>query len=259
MFDIGWTELVLVGIVALIVIGPEDLPDMFRQIGRFTAKIRAMSREFSKAMEAAAKEAGVKDVAKDLKTMTSPKSLGLNAVKEAADKFEKWDPLKASTARQAAKNPATAAAAEGVSSGEPVKPAVTPEVEPAAIGLNHGPATRALYEKKVAKRTAAQEKAASAKAEDGLAVAAKPAAQKPAAQKPAAQKPAAQKPAAAKLAAAEPSKAKSPEKHAAKSPAKPAIGAQGKPAAAKPKPTAIAKPVKGTPVARKSRKKADMA
>ena len=33
--DIGWAELVLIGIVALIVIGPEDLPDMFRQVGPF--------------------------------------------------------------------------------------------------------------------------------------------------------------------------------------------------------------------------------
>ena len=65
--DIGWSELLLIGIVALIVIGPEDLPDMFRQLGRFTAKIRAMGREFSRAMEQAAKDTGVSDVAKDLK------------------------------------------------------------------------------------------------------------------------------------------------------------------------------------------------
>ena len=61
--DIGWSELLLIGIVALIVIGPEDLPDMFRQLGRFTAKIRAMGREFSRAMEQAAKDSGVNDVA----------------------------------------------------------------------------------------------------------------------------------------------------------------------------------------------------
>ena len=65
--DIGWAELILIGIVALIVIGPEDLPDMFRQLGRFTAKLRAMSREFSRAMEQAAKDTGVKDVADGLK------------------------------------------------------------------------------------------------------------------------------------------------------------------------------------------------
>lgn len=96
MFDIGWTELMLIGVVALIVIGPKDLPEMFRTLGRFTAKLRSMSREFSRAMEQAANESGVKDVAKDLRNVASPSSLGLNAVKDAATKFEKWDPLKSS-------------------------------------------------------------------------------------------------------------------------------------------------------------------
>ena len=49
--DIGWAELLVIGVVALIGIGPEDLPGRFRQLGRFTAKLKSMSREFSKAME----------------------------------------------------------------------------------------------------------------------------------------------------------------------------------------------------------------
>lgn len=92
--DIGGFELMVIAIVALIVIGPKDLPEMFRQVGRFTAKIRAMAREFSRAMEQAAKESGMADAAKDMKAATSPTSLGLDKVKAAADKFEKWDPLK---------------------------------------------------------------------------------------------------------------------------------------------------------------------
>jgi sec-independent protein translocase protein TatB len=66
MFDIGWTELMVIGVVALVVIGPKDLPDMFRTMGRFTAKARSMARYFQRAMEAAADDAGVTDVAKDL-------------------------------------------------------------------------------------------------------------------------------------------------------------------------------------------------
>jgi sec-independent protein translocase protein TatB len=46
-------------------------------------------------MNAAAEDTGVKDVAKDLKNITSPKSMGLDALKGAVDQFEGWDPLKA--------------------------------------------------------------------------------------------------------------------------------------------------------------------
>jgi len=123
MFNFGWAELMVVGVVALIVIGPEDLPDMFRQLGRFTAKLRAMSREFSRAMDQAAKESGVKDVAKDLKGITSPKAMGLDAVKGAVDKFEKWDPIK---------NAAKPAAPLGNSAILPLVPPPMPATPPAA-------------------------------------------------------------------------------------------------------------------------------
>mgnify|MGYP006178019023 CR=1 FL=1 len=68
-----------------------------------------MAREFSRAMEQAAKESGVKDVADDLKKVTSPKAMGLDAVKSAADKFEKWDPTRSMTGQQ---TPASQALAE---------------------------------------------------------------------------------------------------------------------------------------------------
>lgn len=102
MFDIGWTELVVIGVVALIVIGPKDLPELFRTLGRFTAKARGMAREFQRAMESAADEAGVRDVADDLRKATSARSLGLDAVKSAAGKFEAWDPMKPRPATPAA-------------------------------------------------------------------------------------------------------------------------------------------------------------
>ncbi|TDX33685.1 Sec-independent protein translocase protein TatB [Rhodovulum visakhapatnamense] len=92
MFDIGWTELLLIGIVALIVVGPKDLPAMFRTLGRFTAKARNMAREFQRAMDDAADQAGVKDTVNDLKDIANPRKLGLDRLNEAADRFEKWDP-----------------------------------------------------------------------------------------------------------------------------------------------------------------------
>ena len=173
MLNFGWAEMLVIGVVALIVIGPEDLPDMFRQLGRFTAKLRSMSREFSRAMEQAAKETGVKDVAKDLKNVTSPKALGLDAVKSAADKFEKWDPIK-----NAAKPTVTAKPLV-----PPPMPATPPTVvvddvaeaaddlaehaEPAAAPMtDHGPATQALYDKKAAREAVLREQAAKLKAID---------------------------------------------------------------------------------------------
>lgn len=165
MFDIGWAELVIVGVVALIVIGPKDLPEMFRTLGRFTAKLRSMSRDFQRAMDSAAKESGVKDVASDLKTMTSPKNLGLDAVKNAATKFEKWDPLKP---KPAAPKPAAVAAAPVIAAPSAETPSAAAPSEatpPAATPVTAmGPATQALADKVAAKKVIVQEAAAKLRA-----------------------------------------------------------------------------------------------
>jgi sec-independent protein translocase protein TatB len=145
--DIGWAELLIIGVVALIVIGPEDLPEMFRQLGRFTGKIRQMAREFQRAMDQAAKESGVNDVAKDLKSATSAKSLGLTAVKDAADKFEKWDPLKQARPAPKPANPINAA--------PPAAP--TAAADPAPAAPAEGPATSALRAKKEARAAVIRE------------------------------------------------------------------------------------------------------
>jgi sec-independent protein translocase protein TatB len=190
MFEIGWAELLVIGVVALIVIGPEDLPQMFRQVGRFTAKLRSMGREFQRAMDQAAKDSGVKDVAKDLKSVTSPKAMGLDAVKAAADKFEKWDPVKnaakptvakvASAAGEAAADAAedalTSRTATALASMTPAPAAVstlTPVSELADKSIL-GPATKALYDKQAARAAVMAESAAKLKAIDEAPEAAAP-------------------------------------------------------------------------------------
>ena len=60
MFDLGWLELLVIGITALIVVGPKELPQLFRTVGRFFGKVKAMAREFSQSMEDAANESGLK-------------------------------------------------------------------------------------------------------------------------------------------------------------------------------------------------------
>lgn len=165
MLDIGFSELLLIGVVALIVIGPKDLPRLFHSLGRITARARSMAREFSSAMEDAAKASGLSDAAKDLndlRDLTSKRSVGIDALGRAADKFEKWQPnLSSQDAIRAQPDPAMARAAPKPEAAPAADEVVTfrtaPAVEspasqapaPAAAGTTEAPA-------KPVRRTAAK-------------------------------------------------------------------------------------------------------
>ena len=69
MFDLGWMELVIIGVTALIVVGPKDLPVMFKTVGSFVGKAKRMAGEFKSTMEAAADETGLKEGSDMLKTI----------------------------------------------------------------------------------------------------------------------------------------------------------------------------------------------
>lgn len=170
MFDIGWMELMVIGVVALIVVGPRDLPEMFRQLGRFTGKLKSMSREFSRAMEQAANDSGVSDVARDLNTLADPRGTAINSVKGAVDKFEKWDPIK-----NAAK-PTQPLKAGGPLVPPPMPPVVQPVAAAAADAAAEPPAapgsnTQALYAKQAARKAIMDEANAKIKALDEAPVA----------------------------------------------------------------------------------------
>jgi len=91
MFGMGWAELMIVGIVALIVVGPKELPILFRKMGQFVGKAKGMAREFSRAMNDAADQAGVGDIQKTLNAATNPVNTALQGVKEATTSFTKLD------------------------------------------------------------------------------------------------------------------------------------------------------------------------
>jgi sec-independent protein translocase protein TatB len=71
MFDIGWSELLLIGIVALIVIGPKELPGALRALGQWTAKLRRMASEFQGQFHEAMREAEMADLKKQVDDLTS--------------------------------------------------------------------------------------------------------------------------------------------------------------------------------------------
>ncbi|MBZ9668730.1 Sec-independent protein translocase protein TatB [Mesorhizobium sp. ES1-3] len=66
MFEVGWTEMLVIAIVMIVVVGPKDLPNMLRTFGRTTAKLRAMAGDFQKQFNEALKEAELDDVKKSV-------------------------------------------------------------------------------------------------------------------------------------------------------------------------------------------------
>jgi sec-independent protein translocase protein TatB len=64
MFDIGWSELVVIGVVALIAIGPKELPGVLRSLGTWMGKVRRMASDFQDQFREAMREAEVADLKK---------------------------------------------------------------------------------------------------------------------------------------------------------------------------------------------------
>ncbi len=62
MFDIGWQEIFIVATIAIIVVGPKDLPHVLRTVAKFVNRARGMVREFQSGLDEVVREAGVDDI-----------------------------------------------------------------------------------------------------------------------------------------------------------------------------------------------------
>lgn len=114
MFDLGFAELLVIGIVALIVVGPKDLPVLFRNVGRYVGRLRGMAREFSSAMNEAADEAGVSEIKKGLDVATNPMRSAADSLRDATTNLTNLDP-ESETGKLAAKRSAETAKRQAAS------------------------------------------------------------------------------------------------------------------------------------------------
>lgn len=142
MFDIGWSELLVIGAVALIAIGPKELPGVLRAVGQWMTKIRRMASEFQGQFQEAMREAEMAEIKKQVEEATSTANSITNfdpmaSVRAEVDKMQ--DDLNRAIDQKVAETPpaetalatndpgAVAAAAEA----PPSAPATVPAPEPA--------------------------------------------------------------------------------------------------------------------------------
>ncbi len=134
MLDVGWTELVVIAIVLIIVVGPKDLPPMLRTFGKMMTKMRGMANDFRQQFDEALKEADLDDVRK---TLSDAQKLNpANTIREAMNPLRqmgndiKADLQKATAVENKPKKPDVPAPTEV--SADAVVPSEQPKVDPVA-------------------------------------------------------------------------------------------------------------------------------
>jgi sec-independent protein translocase protein TatB len=126
MFDIAWGEFVVIAVVALIVIGPKELPAVLRAIGQWTTKIRRMAADFQGQFQEALREAEMADLKKEVDNLNDTFT---DTAKGFTSQFD--DPLNLKEATKWEPNP-DAAKSDAATPDDVVKPADAPP-GPAAV------------------------------------------------------------------------------------------------------------------------------
>jgi len=122
MFDIGGGELVVIGIVALVAIGPKELPTVLRTVGRYMGKIKRMSAEFQGQFQEALREAELADLTKHAEDL-----------KSTVSDFTSFDPMAETPTHTPAVDGATAEAVASAAAADTTA-VETATAEPALVG-----------------------------------------------------------------------------------------------------------------------------
>jgi sec-independent protein translocase protein TatB len=75
MFDLSWSHILLVLIVALVVVGPKDLPKLMRTAGQWTAKARAMADQFRKSFDEMARQSELEELRAEIESLRHERPL----------------------------------------------------------------------------------------------------------------------------------------------------------------------------------------
>jgi sec-independent protein translocase protein TatB len=145
MFDIAWGEFVVIAVVALIVIGPKELPGVLRAIGQWTTKIRRMAAEFQGQFQEALREAEMADLKKEVDTL-SDTAKGFTSQFEDPLNFKeatKWEPNSDPSNSDPAKPHDASKAADAPAEPAPVMPDGHPIASDAHSATEQIPATPA--------------------------------------------------------------------------------------------------------------------
>src|SRR3954468_23615150 len=134
MFDIGWSELVLIGVVALVAIGPKELPGVLRMVGQWMGQARKMAAEFQGQFQEAMREAEMADLKKSFDEVKEAASgfagnnLMTSLQKDVSDalRVDALDKPAETSTSTAVEPPATSSETLGTSSEAPGTP-TTPE------------------------------------------------------------------------------------------------------------------------------------
>ena len=86
MFDLGWSEMAVIAVVALVVIGPKDLPVVLRTVGQYVRKARAMAAEFQSGIEQMARETELEQMRKEIEAAQQNVQTQAAAVTEQIEK-----------------------------------------------------------------------------------------------------------------------------------------------------------------------------
>ncbi|MCV3765250.1 Sec-independent protein translocase protein TatB [Rhizobium sp. TRM95796] len=134
MLEVGWSEILVIALILIIVVGPKDLPGMLRTFGRMATRVRGMANEFRSQFDEALREAELDDVRKGLSEVN--KLNPTNSLRDAINPIRKLgediksDLRKATDIKDEPKPSVTGPEAE--KPGELVAPAANPVLEPVA-------------------------------------------------------------------------------------------------------------------------------